>query len=351
MTNAPLTIRLESSWLDAVAATYPEEIREDFIWLGSYLRDRCSRNVDVLEAQLKKLGIETTAGTLSRIVRGKMFDEDNTPIMRVKTFHRLVEVLRRDERLSLMAGKVGFIDTPTSTLIHDYIDIRRAPETVCKFGLIVGATGSQKTASCKEYILRNNHGTCVHLESPDTPSLRKFHTDLAERFGISIWATSENKRLKILENVNDRKTIIIDNIQRLYKPRQGWNQPVFNFLQKLQDDTGCTIILLAVPEFEMSLRAGMDKGYFEQFEGRCGGADEFLVLPEWPTREDVLAIAEAFKLQDAEQHADELEKLGHARGRIRILFNALQKAKRLAESTKRPLTIKHVRSVTGKEDE
>ncbi|HSV73192.1 MAG TPA: hypothetical protein VLH79_05480, partial [Chthonomonadales bacterium] len=116
----------------------------------------------------------------------------------------------------------------------------------------------------------------------------------------------------------------------------------------LQDDTNCTVILICVPEFELTLSRGLDKGYFEQFEGRVGGRSEFLVLPEFPPREDVEAIAEAFHLRDAERHLAELEKIARARGRVRILFNALQKATRIADG--KPLTMRHVRTALNQEE-
>jgi len=176
--------------------------------------------------------------------------------------------------------------------------------------------------------------------------MSKFVTDLAKCYGVSVWASSQAKRARITENVNETKCIFVDNIQRLYKPNAGWNQPIFNYLQKLQDDTNCTIILMCVPEFELTLRSGRESGYFEQFEGRCGGKDEFLVFPEWTPREDIIRIAAAFKLVDPERHIGLLEKLSRERGRIRVLFNVLQKAKRRAErESSRQLRIGHIRAV------
>jgi hypothetical protein len=343
-------LHLEDATLEAHAQTYPEAMRDSFVWLGCYLRDKCARNLDVLEATIQKLGFKTTGGTVSKIITGRWAKDsegnDTAPIMSLTNFNQLVDSLRNHARLAEMAGKVSFIETETWEEFRDYVDVRRAIDQVCKFGMIVGPTGSQKTACRKEYILRNNHGSCVGLEAPDTGSMSKFVTDLAACYGVSIWASSQAKRARISENVNETKCIFVDNIQRLYKPNAGWNQPIFNFLQKLQDDTNCTIILECVPEFELTLRGGRESGYFEQFEGRCGGRDEFLILPDFTPREDLLRIAAAFKLQDASRHIALLEKLSRERGRVRVVFNVLQKAKRRAEREgSKQLRAAHLRAV------
>ncbi len=343
-------LHLEDATLEAHAKTYPESMRENFLWLGVYLREKCARNLDVLESLLHKLGYKTTGGTISKIICGRWNKdtEGNTtpPIIGIANFNQQIEALREYARRAEMAGKVPFIETETWEELRDYVDVRRAPDQICKFGMVIGPTGSQKTACAKQYVTRNNHGTCVHLEAPDSGSMAKFITDLAACYGVSVWSNTAAKRARIRENVNETKCLFVDNIQRLYKESAGWNQPIFNFLQKLQDDTNCTIILMCVPEFELTLRTGQEAGYFEQFEGRCGGKDEFLVMPKFTPRGDLLRIASAFKLQNAEKHMPLLEKLSRERGRIRVLFNVLQKAKRRAEHEgSTVLRVAHLRAV------
>jgi hypothetical protein len=297
--------------------------------------------VSALCSIVKKRGWDTHETTFSRILRGKLFDDNNQPCIKLKTLEQIVQGLRQEALLAQLSGRVPFIETTTWKDFSDYIDFKRGPDTVCKFGLIIGPTGSQKTACARQYQIRNNHGACVHIESPETPTMGKFITKLGRAYGVSEFHNLEKKRERINECVNDRSTIIVDNIQRMYRDRRGWDQPIFNYLQQLQDDTNCTIILLCVPEFELTLSRGMDKGYFEQFEGRVGGQSEFLVLGEYAPSDDVLMIAQAFGLAEADKHLGELDQIARRRGRIRILFNALQKAKRAAGNS--ALTMKHVR--------
>jgi DNA transposition AAA+ family ATPase len=348
MPSQTQSLQLETHKLQHLFAAYPEEIRDDCLWLGAFLREHCSRNLTALETLCRKRGFDLHETTLSRILRGKLFNDDGAPLLKLSRLSALIAALRQEDQLARLAGRVAFIETPTWESIRDYVDFKRAPETVCKFGLIIGPTGSQKSCCAKHYAALNNHGVVVHLETPETPTMGRFVTKLAVKYGVSEFHNIEKKRERITEAVTDRSCIIVDNIQRMYKDRHGWSQPVFNFLQQLQDDTGCTVILICVPEFEATLSRGADKGYFEQFEGRVGGRSEFLWLPAFPPREDVLAIAQALKLRDAEKHLDELEAIARERGRVRILFNALQKATRLAHH--KPLTIRHVRAALNREE-
>jgi len=337
MPNQDQSLQLEVSKIEATTAHYPEQVQLDARWLAGFLRERCSRNLSALCAITRKRKFNTDETTFSRILRGKMFDDAGKPVIKLKTFEQIVQALRQEDKLADLAGRVPFIETTTWEDIKNYIDFKRAPDTVCKFGLIIGPTGAQKGACEKQYTLRNNHGACIYIESPETPTMGKFITKIGVAYGVSEFHNCEKKRQRINECVNDRSTIIVANIQRMYRDRRGWDQPIFNYLQQLQDDTNCTIILECVPQFEQTLSRGMDKGYFEQFEGRVGGASEFLILPEFAPSDDVLMIAEAFKVQDAEKNLEELQTIANRRGRIRILFNALQKAKR--DCGNRPLTM------------
>jgi hypothetical protein len=329
------TINLDSTRLSAIAESYPAAVRDDVVWLGEFLRDRCNRSLDVLVNKTAALGFTVGKETFSQIVRGYW---QNAPALTAEHLHRVSEALRGHRN----GGEVSFVETSTWRDIRDYIDIRRAPGRACRFGLIAGPTGAQKTACLKEYG-RRHPGLCVHVETPERPSIARFIEDLAFAYGIPSSCGGARKRARICENVNDRKTIMIDNVQRGYSQQRGWSQPVFSYLQKLQDDTGCTVILCCVPHFERTLASEMESGFWEQFEGRCGGRGQFLRLPPYAPREDVLEIAQSFGLVDAVEHITELEEIARKPGRIRILFNALQRAKCFAGAE--ALTMKHIRPI------
>jgi DNA transposition AAA+ family ATPase len=362
-------IRLDIGTLDARAAHLPTSMQDNFVWLGRFMDEECSRDLDLLAAAFKEVGIEHDKTTWSKILRG-MWKKDSkgneleVPILSEAKFNRAVELLKNSNRVKEMGGGIPFVMTPTAQLIFDYINIRRAPDRVNKFGVIIGETGTQKTASTKQFVRENNHGLCTRIEAPETPSMSQFMTDLAVSYGYSAQSSYQKKKAYVLEKVNRKKTIIIENIQQLYIEKKGASQPIFDFLKKLQEDTGCTVIVTFTPAFEMKFMEGMHKGFFEQFVGRAGGTRKFLRLAAHPTEDDVEAIAHAFKFKNLDQKTtwplgkdsvknvtalEYLCMIAREPGRIRRLFEDLQDAKIEAEADEKPLTIATVKTVRGED--
>ncbi len=341
--------RLDDITLERIAGIYPVEMREPFLWLGWFVRERCHRELTALVLRATDLGYDFNITTWGKIIRGKwQRDKDGnplpSPILALSKFLRAVEALRKDERLREQAGTIPFVETSTWSAIKNYIDIRRAPDRVNKFGIIVGHTGTQKTACFQEYSRRNNHGQVVWLESPENGSRKEFIAWVARKYGANPTDSYESLKARVINSINYLKTIIVDNSQNLYIAACGTQQPIFNFLRRIQDETKCTIILSITPEFRETLVQSMVNGYFEQFEGRAGGRKSFLVLEKNPSQEDVLAIAHAFGLVNAEKHVAYLTKIAAEPGRIRILFEELQTAKIEAQANKEKLTIEHIKA-------
>ena len=344
--------RLDVPTLTARIAYYPEELKPHILWLAGYVREKCNRNLDLLLAEANELKIGFDKTTWSRVLWGKLQKDSQgellpNPHVKITRLIEAITKLKEQDDLRELAGRVPFVITPTAQMMFDFIDKKRAPDRVNKFGMIVGNTGTQKTATLREFHRNHNHGSGVMIESPANGSLAVFITDFAEKYNCSRQANTERKNNTIHESIKPGNYIIVENVQRLYHERYDFNQPVFNYLQKLQDDKNCTIILTLTPVFANKLKGKMAQGYFEQFIGRAGGERDILTLEEYPSDEDVLAIAESFKLVDAKKHLPELAKMVREPGRVRVLFEALQEAK--VQAKKRDLTINHIRAVRGED--
>jgi DNA transposition AAA+ family ATPase len=344
-------VRLDDATVAAKTQHYPDEVKDRVMWLANFMRVHCASRLDLIAMAARRLGHRTTENYFYRILTGRYFvDKDTGKVFgSISNFEQIVDNLREGVSTAERAGKTPFIETGTYRRIRDLFDDKRADDAVCKFGVIVGPTGGQKTASAKHYCHLNNSGKCIHIEAPETASLGTFVTDLAVRYGHSKWATSPVHKKNISESIglNSKKLICIDNVQRLFVKRLGHNQPVFNYLQKLQDDTGCAIVLMFAEDRAEFLTEGIAAGYFEQFEGRAGGRDQFLILDKFTPREDLVAIAKAYNLPTDKGTINYLEKLSQMPGRIRILFDALTKAQRVAKAREIPLTVDLIREVRG----
>jgi hypothetical protein len=352
--NSVKAIRLDIGTLEERAARLPETMRDRFIWLGRYIDTDCSRSLDVLIEQFRLVDVERDKTVWSKILRGRWNrtaeGEDCPPILSEDKFNEAVDKLRKASELRDRDGAIPFVRTPTADMIWNALDFIRADGRVNKFLVIVGETGSQKTSTLKEYTRCNNHGMVIRVEAPATPSMARFISDVAASYGYSRSTTNRQQEEYILAKVNYRKTIIVENIQQLYVPKLEARQPIFDFLKKLQEDTGCTIVVTFTPTFEKAFQEGMHKGFFEQFVGRAGGQKRFLRLAPYPPEDDCIAIAKAFGLKDADKYGKYLADIAHDLGRIRVLCGDLQEAKIRAAADKKPLTISYLKAVREEEE-
>jgi DNA transposition AAA+ family ATPase len=346
----PQRMKLDVPTIDAIAETYPEAVREPLRWLAGWCVDVCKGKTDILVERVHKAGFRKTKNYFYQVFTGRYFkiaEDGETPAGQITNFLQLVEKIRAAYVTAQRAGSIPFVPTGTYLKIENYIDTKRMPDTVCKFGVIIGPTGSQKSASFDHYCEKNNHGKCVRIESPSNGSISQFIYDLSNRYGATKSERKHNRLAIINEAVQNDRCIIIDNCQRMYRERMGADQPLFNFVQKLQDDTNCTIIFSVTPDSAKFLTDGFDKAYFEQFEGRAGGRDTFLELDDQTPAADIRAIALAFGFTpDTYKEASAmLGKLARSAGKIRILFDTLQAARRLADREKtKTLTLDHILS-------
>lgn len=355
MPNNHSDMRLDDETIQASVASYPEDVREPIRWLAGYVRERCNGKTAILLNRVKELGFsDKTKNYFYTVFTGKYFKVVDGKVQgSVANLLQIIDAVRAGVVLSQRAGQIPFIETGTYRSIRDLFDRRRMPSAICKFAVVIGPTGAQKTSSGKQYCEAGNSkrfNSCIHLEVPESPTMGTLLADLCQRFGKSTWSKEATKKADIRSCVDDRTFFVFDNVQRLHVPRANGKQPAFSFIQKLQDDTNCGVGFLFAKDRANFLTDGDDKEFFEQFEGRAGGASQFLHLPDFAPREDIIDIARAYGVAgdlDAD-HSPEiayLERLSRERGRVRILFDALQTARQLNEG--KPLTLDLIKEARG----
>lgn len=317
---------------------YPEPIRTHVRWLQGYWLDELKPRGVSLRTIALKAGWERSEEYFNNLLGGYNFrNKTGTWDVGGKAWSEFLEIyaaVRRYAEKAAQQGRIEFVETPTYRCIADFIDAHRPLNAVCKIAGITGPTGGQKTAALKQYALLNNHGAVIRIEAPACPRVGMLQRKIADRYNIPATRLIYNasREAAIRENVNETRTIIIDNAQRLFIPGKGSDQPAFNWLLELQEDTNCTLILSWTRDFTDVLTAGRAKGYFEQFIGRMGGMSDVLQLPDHAPESDLRVIARHFGLEPGKASMDYLHRWSRSDGRIRIVFSRLQRAQEFARA-------------------
>jgi len=280
-TTSALKVRKDFVGFEMACAHYPDRAKPAAAYIFQFLHKRCNGSPALVANILKKLDADryqNKENYIYQVTSGRYFRQASGE----KAIDAVVEIadsLRKYDVNAEQAGKVSFNEKLSVWReVRDYIDRKRARDCVCKFGAIEGATGTGKTAATKHHQILNNHLTTVRFEAPSHPSLSRFISKLGACYNVSGSKSTNEKIIQVEANVNDTRCIIIENVQKLYNPKHGHNQAIFSYLQELQDDTDCTIMMTWTPVFRKQLINGPDARYFEQFVSRVGGIEDVLQL-------------------------------------------------------------------------
>lgn len=350
------TIYYDDPHIEAEMQLFPPEIAPLYREAKIYLRDECKRDVDVWVERARKVGVSIDKTNWVRVFKGRVKhdaegNELPNPYVAFTNLKNAFIAVRDSVRVELLQGGMPFVETTTFHTIRRTVEKAMRKNRVNRFRVIVGPTGTQKTASYKELAMRDPN--IKWLESTDNGSLKEFIIRLAVKCGASRSIAYGPARAKIFESMHavngTPKCIVVDNMQDMVRSEKKLvamgkgveTQPAYQFLRSLQDETGCAIVWSITPENEDQM-FNSESIYLEQFEGRAGGRDGFLRLPNFPPIADLVLIAETVGFKAAEKHKDLLKKIGHTRGRIRRFFEIIQDAKDAADDDKSPLTVDYI---------
>jgi hypothetical protein len=362
--DLPSRVRFDLTKLEASIADYPEEVKEDVLWLASFRHTEFSDHTALLFEKITQLGIKTSEQYLYQLLAGKYFRRHKVTGKHqgsAETVKEIVAACRQWAFVNAESGGLPFVEHGEWRDLCNYLDGIRNPENVIRFGAVVGHTGRGKSRMLKRYALLHNHGKTVHLEASRTASLARFQAKLGFCYGVPFNAKTTDRLERITQNVRHDRMIIIDNVQKFYRPHEGGNQPLFDYIQELQDETRCTVILSWTPGFTRTMTDGtaVERAYFEQFIGRLGGLDRVHELPDYMPTASLRTIAEKFDLGGGDEGIRLLKKWSRQPGRDRILFARLQEALLLAKDEgARRAKLEHLRAAdlqdvptTGEEGE
>ena len=334
---------------DAISI-YPEEVRESVKQIFGYMQDKCGNDRNRLVSKLKMLGHDYSAFYFYALFTGR-YMKNGKFTASVEQINKIAKDLRDSELGKFVEGRFPPVETETVRLFRDAVNAIRTPNRICKWLIVVGKSGSQKSYAAKLYATEYNHGSTIHLEAPSKPEFFGLRYALARRTGCAMRSKAFAQELHISESLTEEHCLIIDNAQRLYNPNTGNRQDCFSYLQKLQDETNCAIVLIFVRNTMNAsgekdpideILFGDAKGYFEQLIGRIGGKENILRLDNDTPDKDLAKFAKAAGFKNGElvkSMMPVMRYLDRAAGGVRILLQCLQDAAMAADAEGREVSL------------
>lgn len=326
------TFSLPDNIIQRGIADYSQKDQDDLLWLVVYARMELGGSRERL---LEKL--DTTWSTLWKVLCGKYEAS-------IESFMETVRDLRRRAEDN---ADTGFVETPVARKIFDVLDYAKAGDlSGGKMVLVCGTTRRGKSEATQEWGRRNNHGSTIYVDCPETGGLRGFLLEIAKRTGQHKKKNTFDLREAIYQSFNRRRMLIVDEVLRLMPQKKGDRRPTeLEFLRRLHDVTRCPIALVATPAFAAEMNSGWLQEYLEQFTGRIA---DVLFIPEAVRKDECRTICAAFcaKARGGGEPGPALVALAHQianePGKLGVLFELLRQAATLAKKRGEKLDERHL---------
>lgn len=249
-----------------------------------------SRTEDfTLTSAAAEIGKDST--TLYRIWTGTYNAKYENICRDIKRYKRLAE--ERQKR-----GKLDFVETSIWRAIDRVCYAALISQTVA---IIYGDPQIGKTSALIEYARRNDHGQTKYMRMPASAGVQLFMKVLAKACFVSPQSSFEGVRERVLNAIDNKTLIIIDEIHQGFLSYQKGSQiKVLEVIREIYDRTHCGMVLCGTNVFKQEIQEGKLAQMLEQLRRR--GTIK-LQLPKRPPKADLDKIAKHFGLGPPEDLA------------------------------------------------
>lgn len=276
---------------------------------------------------------------------GKELNKDTTTIYRIfnctygaKLDNICVDIARYKRIVQERAGqvKLDFVETSIARIIWRACDGALITQSVAN---IYGDPQIGKTMALEEYARRNNHGQTKYVRMPASAGVQLFMREMARACFVSAHRSFEGMRESVLNAVDDKTLIIIDEAHQCFLSYQKGSQiKVLELIREIYDRTHCGMVLCGTNVWRREIQEGKLAQMLEQLRRR-GTIN--IQLPARPPKADLDRIAKKFGLPPAVDLGLEVVKeMLHTSG-LGMVVKYLQNAARMASREDKKLSWDH----------
>ena len=249
-------------------------------------------------------------------------------------FCEMVERLKK----KVASGRTRLVNTIVTKRITEALDYARDTSAMVA---IIGPTGRSKTFTARSWARDNNHGRTRYIRIQSGCTRRIIVTQLCQSCGIGVnGKKTADLEMRLFKAFDYRNVIIVDEAGHLM-PRCGLATSAIEFLRDLHDRCECGVVMIFTDVYLEEMRNGRLAAYFEQFIGRIKYE---LKIPKEVRRDEVRSVVKSFVKEPDVKIIDLALKIARAReGKLRTLFEDLQRARDYAATQDRTMTDKDLK--------
>jgi DNA transposition AAA+ family ATPase len=247
----------------------------------------------------------------------------------------LTAVKKLKDAVSTIGGEI--IPTIATKKIIETLQNCKATSSM---GVISGPTGRGKTLIAQNWALTNS-GDVHYMRMPSACRKHALVRTISTALGIGASRTTKNLEAKILQRCNRNTTLIIDEAGHLL-PRSSSASATttLDYLRDIHDICGCGIIMIFTSVYWGWVETGSHRDFLEQFMGRIKYR---CMIPQKILKDEIRAILSTA----IPTPTNKILKLAYTianngDGKLRTLFDDLQKAQKFAKKLNQQLSDAHL---------
>jgi hypothetical protein len=158
-----------------------------------------------------------------------------------------------------------------------------------KMALVLGESQIGKTTAGKHLAKKYNSGATRYVDTPPSPGKQMMLKVIAKALTVSPNTCFDNLLQDVIAALDPSKQLVIDNFHRVLRTYQrGSVVACMDMILYIFDQTQCSIVVMATPQFGDAIRNGEFSQYLKQFDRR-------FLYPLWledePEPGDLMLIA------------------------------------------------------------
>jgi len=326
--NATLNISGDSvkkALAKSVAAREIKQDQADLIW---WFFAYCKSNRYSLSQASRELGYESNS-TLWRLWNGTYGAKVDNICAKIARYRAITEA--RASQLNL-----DFVETSIARRVFKACEAALISQTIV---FIYGDSQIGKTRALQQYAALNNHGQTKYIRMPASAGVQLVAREFARACFVSTHSCFEKLRDRILDAVDDKTLLIVDEVHQAFLSYQRTSQvKVLEFIREIYDRTQCGMVLCGTNVLKTEIQEGKLAIMLEQLRRRCTHP---IQLPSKPPKPDIEKIAAAFKLPAPDDDCYSIIRDMIYRSGLGMYIKYLQAAARMAGKEKRKLTWDH----------